>query len=70
MPLQFIFIRIDQILKGMTVQSNEHTQTAKKKNTKCYITKTRIFQYIENFTTKQWKVSNKNSDIFHILLKT
>ena len=30
------------------------------------ITKTRIFKYIENFTTKNWKVSDKNFDIFHI----
>ena len=31
-----------------------------------YITKTRLFKYIENFTTKNWKFSDKNSDIFHI----
>ena len=31
-----------------------------------YITKTRLFKYIENFTTKNWNFSNKNSDIFHI----
>ena len=30
------------------------------------ITKTRLFKYTENFTTKKWKVSNKNADIFHI----
>ena len=35
----------------------------------CYagilITKTRLFKYIENFTTKKnWKFSDKNSDIF------
>ena len=31
------------------------------------ITKTRLFKYIENFTTKKkWKFSDKNSDIFHI----
>ena len=30
------------------------------------ITKTRLFKYIENFTTKNWKFSDKNSDIFHI----
>ena len=31
------------------------------------ITKTRLFKYIENFTSKNWKVSDKkNSDIFHI----
>ena len=29
------------------------------------ITKTRLFKYIENFTTKTWKFSDKNSDIFH-----
>ena len=28
------------------------------------ITKTRLFKYIENFTTKNWKFSDKNSDIF------
>ena len=28
--------------------------------------KTRPFKYIENFTTKNWKFSDKNSDIFHI----
>ena len=30
------------------------------------ITKIRLFKYIENFTTKNWKFSDKNSDIFHI----
>ena len=29
------------------------------------ITKTRLFKYVENFTTKNWKFSDKNSDIFH-----
>ena len=28
------------------------------------ITKTRLFKYIENFTTKNWKFSDTNSDIF------
>ena len=31
---------------------------------KSYITKTRLFKYIENFTTKNWKCSDKNSEIF------
>ena len=31
-----------------------------------YITKTRLFNYIENFTTKNWKFSDKNSDSFQI----
>ena len=30
------------------------------------ITKTRLFRYIENFITKNWKFPDKNSDIFHI----
>ena len=31
-----------------------------------FIMKTRLFKYIENFITKNWKFSDKNSDIFHI----
>ena len=30
------------------------------------ITKTRLFKHIENFTSKNGKFSDKNSDIFHI----
>ena len=33
---------------------------------KAGITKTSLFKYIENFITKNWKFSDKNSDIFHI----
>ena len=37
------------------------------KNTyKLIITKTRLFKYNENFTTKKWKFSEKTADIFHI----
>ena len=33
----------------------------------CSITKTRLFKYTENFTSKKWKFSDKKkSDIFHI----
>ena len=28
--------------------------------------KTRLFKYIENSTSKNWKISDKNSDTFHI----
>ena len=35
-----------------------------------HITKTRLFKYIENFITKNWKFSDKNSDMFLFLLKT
>ena len=31
-----------------------------------HITKTRLYKYIENFTSKIWKFSDKNSDSFHI----
>ena len=31
-----------------------------------HITKTSLNKYTENFTTKRWKFSDKNSDIFHI----
>ena len=31
------------------------------------ITKTRLFKYTENFTTKNENFQKKNSDIFHIL---
>ena len=31
-----------------------------------YITKTCLFKYTENFTTKKWKFAEKKSDIFHI----
>ena len=30
------------------------------------ITKTCLFKYIENFTSKNWRFSEKKSDIFHI----
>ena len=30
--------------------------------------KTRLFKQFENFTTKNWKFSDKTSDIFFILL--
>ena len=32
----------------------------------CVITKTRLFKYTENFTTKNWKFSDKKFDSFHI----
>ena len=34
------------------------------------ITKTCLFKYPENFTTKKWKFSDKNSDSFHISAQT
>ena len=34
-----------------------------------FITKTRIFKYIEKFTSKNGKCLDKNSDFFHISAK-
>ena len=34
------------------------------------ISKTRLFKYVETFTSKNWKFQMKNSDIFKFLLKT
>ena len=31
-----------------------------------HITKTCLFEYIENFTIKNWTISDKKSDIFHM----
>ena len=39
-------------------QNNESPQNT--------ITQTRLFKYIENFTTKNCKFSDKNSESFHI----
>ena len=41
-------------------------KTAKHFTGRSFITQTRLFKYIENFTTKNWKFSDKNSDSFHI----
>ena len=30
------------------------------------ITKTLLYKYVENFTSKNWKFSDKNSDTFYI----
>ena len=37
-----------------------------KHKSRLFITKTRLFKYTENFTTKKCKFSDKNSDIIHI----
>ena len=36
----------------------------------CFITKTRLFKYIENFISKNWKFSDKKLIFFIFLLKT
>ena len=50
-------------LVSHSIFSTLYEKKKKKKNIK----KTRLFKYIENFTSKNWKFSDKkNSDIFHI----
>ena len=57
---------------GFDLESNEHSHKTKTAEVSSFlgqtshITKTRLFKYIENFTTKTWKKSDKNSNIFHI----
>ena len=41
-------------LTGAMLESNDH------------ITKTSLFKYTENFTTKNWKISDKKSNTFRI----
>ena len=43
-----------------------NTEACVPRSVKPDITKTRLFKYTENFTTKKMKISDKNSDIFHI----
>ena len=73
-PLHLIFIMISSIYTlGMKSQNILHS-TWNRKVLICTgmtwlcsnITKTRLYKYIENFTSKNWKISDKNSDIFRI----
>ena len=49
----------------------ELSAESQRQKTYLYITKTRLFKYTENFTTKKWKFSDKKPLIFFIfLLKT
>ena len=47
-------------------KKKKKTHTQKNNNIYYENTPIQIFKYIENFTTKNWKFSDKNSDIFHI----
>ena len=52
--------------KGLLEYTEEYRQQIQILVKLVIITETRLFRYIENFTTKNWKFSDKNSDIFHI----
>ena len=53
-------------LPSFITHMNIYTQTKSSFFSMSDIMKSRLFKYIENFTTKNWKFSDKNSDIFHI----
>ena len=42
----------------------KYKKKKKKKKKKKNITKTRLFKYIDNFTIKNWKFSDKKKNIF------
>ena len=44
----------------------KRVNSKRKEEQESNIMKTSLFKYTKNFTTKNWKFSDKNSDIFHI----
>ena len=54
------------MFKFIVLRWNICSEIIKNRKYTLHITKTRLFKYIENFTTKNWKFSVKNSDILHI----
>ena len=55
----------EQILKELTNECKECTYKKKKKKKK--ISKTRLFKYIENFTTKKEKFSDKKKSYIFLI---
>ena len=56
-----------QVISILNVQKNfNDSNTDGSLTVAIHITKIRLFKYIENFISKNWKFSEKNSDIFHI----
>ena len=65
------FVRMyAKIMKSVNMQRNKCKYSIVRSSSKyavsIHITKTRLFKYIENFTSKNRKFQVKNSDIFHI----
>ena len=59
----------DLSLTCAAVSENMPSDMCAREDSSQPITKTRLFKCIENFTTKIWKFSDKNSDISHISAK-
>ena len=58
---KFVILRCKQKYGEVSVKQN----TSLSFQVDFLITKTSLFKYTENFTTKKWKFSDKQSDIFH-----
>ena len=52
-----------------TIAGYSWIQTKRNCNRLTAISKASLFKFTETFTTKKWKFSDKNSDIFHISAK-
>ena len=52
--------------RGTVFSTRLHVHPTKVQSLCLAFTKTCLFKYIENVTTKNWKFSGKNSDSFHI----
>ena len=59
-------LHLTQMSEGLLSGITAHDYYRHVKKSFHTITKTHLFKYIENFSTKKWKFSDKNSDIFHI----
>ena len=66
LPLSMMLSWSNTILSGKYKCGFPWNATIKK----AVITKTHLFKYIETFTTKNWKFSDKNSDIFYISVQS
>ena len=47
------------VAEVLTISDAVRVRMRKSMRVYAYITKTRLFKYIENFTTKNWKFSDK-----------
>ena len=53
------------VMKNVARSNRQIVKLIKKAKKKLLISITRPLKYIDNFTTKNWKFSDTNSDIFH-----
>ena len=65
-PWSDFFLRVlsEYALLDQVYLSTQQAHNVETTSIQRSITKTRLFKYTKNFTTKNWKFSDKNSDIF------